>query len=70
MCPRRSGEHPCQGLCSAGNKATLCPGSQLIAAVLQQALQTPLLWRKNAGPTQDKDEKLKGRLGDYFGTME
>jgi len=46
--------------------ATFCTGSQLIATdgirfgVLQQAIQTPILWRRNAGTPQDKGEKLKG----------
>ena len=56
--------------------ATFFTGSQQIATdgilfwVLQHTVQTPLLLRRNAGPTQNKGEKLKGWLGDYFGTTE
>jgi len=56
--------------------ATFCTGSQLIATdgiffgVLQQAVQASLPCRRNAGLVQDKSEKLKGWLGDYFGTTE
>ena len=56
--------------------ATFCTGLQLITTdgmlfgMLQQAVQTPLLCRRNAGLAQDKGEKLKGWLGDSFVTTE